>query len=55
MVDIRPGKPAYYQAVFRASDFDSNLKYDSTSSAVPTKLELVTDEFPPVHLVAASH
>jgi hypothetical protein len=50
LVKLRPGKTAYYQAVFRASQFDPNLISDHTNSDVATKLELVTKKCPPVPL-----
>jgi hypothetical protein len=46
-IDYEPGKPIYYQAVFRASAFT-----EVDGSSVPTEIELVTEGCPPVRLQA---
>jgi hypothetical protein len=50
MIDSRPGETPFYQAVFRASKFDSNLARDTTNSDVATEINLVIDKCPPLKL-----
>jgi hypothetical protein len=53
-INVRPGKTPFYQAVFRATSLDPNLKHDPTDSHVATKLELIVDKCPPVPLFPRS-
>jgi hypothetical protein len=40
-IGFRLGRTPFFQAIFRASEFDPELKFDDTQSDVATKLELV--------------